>query len=53
MNRLDWTNWIRRETSSPEFVMAYGEWLEERLKVLPPDLVEVLAEEFCCSPAPD
>jgi hypothetical protein len=29
-----------------EAIMAYGEWLEERLQVLPADLIEVLAQEF-------
>lgn len=54
MNRLQWTDWMRDHAATMddsragrEMIMAYGEWLEERFQVLPPDLVEVLAEEFC------
>lgn len=54
MNRLNWTDWMREAASEAksnrdacEMVMAYGEWLEERLQVLPDDLIDVLAQEFC------
>ena len=53
MNRLDWTNWVRDAAlemgrhQGSEFVMAYGEWLEERLLVLDEPSIQALEQEFC------
>ena len=53
MNRLDWTDWARFEADQMEnqrlagsWFRAYGEWLEERLQVLPEQDINALAEEF-------
>jgi hypothetical protein len=53
MKRLQWTDWIRQAAAEMEdnragreLIMAYGEWLQDRLEILPDDLVEVLAQEF-------
>ena len=53
MNRLDWTDWARDAAlemdrrQRREFLIGYGEWLEERLKVLDDSSIEALEQEFC------